>query len=624
MFSNHSLAFKLNMTVIAPVMINALFITVLFTNMSLIEAQRNKEAHLKNIITRADDCLGNIYATVRKIETSALKHKNVTVDTYRKSVENFREDMKALRSLTRNDPTAQKYVVEADTKASRAFDLLNEIIEAAQSNPDAGSVDKMRAFMEHRQELQELSAQAFVQLRGLIKEQRDKAASIPPYLIEQENFNKALLILLFLSVGVAAIVCAFFLNTNVVKRIGVVVENIGRFKESKELKAPLTGFDEVVSLDSHFHNMAEKLTESMRKERAAIDNSADVICSIGEDGLFTKVSPASEQVWKIPPETLLGKHFADIVPEGERSKAIQHFEQIKNNLRGTFESIVQRDDGSAVDMLWSAQFVNTERSVYAIAHDISERKEVERMKQEFVATVSHELRTPLTSVKGILALILAGAYGPIEKRGQSMITTAETEITRLMKLINELLEVAKMESGNNIELTLEKVPLESIVQRAVKSVSIFASQHEIAIEQGEIPDVFVHADIDRLVQVIINLTSNAVKFSPKGERVTIDGIEDGNLIELRITDKGRGIPESLCEAIFDRFKQVKSTDGSKKGGTGLGLAISKNIVERHGGQIGVSSKLGEGSTFWFRIPKKQSIQHDEPASSMVALNQSLN
>ena len=172
-----------------------------------------------------------------------------------------------------------------------------------------------------------------------------------------------------------------------------------------------------------------------------------------------------------------------------------------------------------------------------------------------------------------------------------------------MKLINDLLDVAKMEAGQ-IQVVIEKAPLEPVLMRAIDSVRVFADNHDVRLELKEVPDIFVYVDADRLVQVIINLVSNAVKFSPAGETVTICVEEQGEHFELKVTDRGRGIPADKIESIFERFTQVELSDARKKGGTGLGLEISRSIIERHNGQIGVVSRPGEGSTFWFRIPKK--------------------
>jgi signal transduction histidine kinase len=235
--------------------------------------------------------------------------------------------------------------------------------------------------------------------------------------------------------------------------------------------------------------------------------------------------------------------------------------------------------------------------------DVSERREVERLKKEFVATVSHELRTPLTSIRGSLTLLNVGALGALPDQAKKVVALAERNTIRLITLINDILDIEKIESGK-LDMVLDTVPIASVVDRSVEAVKSFAEQQEIKLEVKPSQST-VFADGDRLVQVIVNLLSNAVKFSPQGSTVTIAVEEIPNWIEVKVIDHGRGIPAKYKELLFQRFQQVEHADSKKKGGTGLGLAICKGIIEQHGGSIGVDSEEGKGSTFWFRIPPAQ-------------------
>jgi signal transduction histidine kinase len=226
-------------------------------------------------------------------------------------------------------------------------------------------------------------------------------------------------------------------------------------------------------------------------------------------------------------------------------------------------------------------------------------KEVERLKDGFLSTASHELRTPLTSIRGSLGLLASGVVGPLSDEAAEVVAIAERNAVRLMALINDILDFERLETGT-IELRFAQVPVESILRRAMESLTAFEHQPGIAVEAPEVSST-IWADADRIVQVVVNLLSNAVKFSPPGGAVTIGvGLRDSS-VEFRITDRGRGVPAADRRAIFDRFRQVETSDAREKGGTGLGLAICKSIVEQHGGTIGVDSEEGSGSTFWFRV-----------------------
>jgi hypothetical protein len=213
--------------------------------------------------------------------------------------------------------------------------------------------------------------------------------------------------------------------------------------------------------------------------------------------------------------------------------------------------------------------------------------------------VSHELRTPLTSIRGSLGLLASGAVGALSDEVVEVVAIAERNAIRLMALINDILDLERLETGK-IELQFAQVPVESILHRAMESLATFGQKHGVTVEAPEVSSM-IWADADRIVQVLVNLLSNAVKFSPPGGVVTIGVGLRGSWVEFRVTDHGRGVPVAHRRAIFERFRQVETSDAREKGGSGLGLAICKSIVEQHGGTIGVESEEGAGSSFWFRV-----------------------
>jgi signal transduction histidine kinase len=232
---------------------------------------------------------------------------------------------------------------------------------------------------------------------------------------------------------------------------------------------------------------------------------------------------------------------------------------------------------------------------------MTERHQIDRMKAEFVSVVSHELRTPLTSIRGSLKLIEAEVKGKIPKEVMPLIKIASSNTERLIRLINDILDVEKMEAGK-LELRLEPLDLGKVIGNALDGIQGMATQAEVQAASDVAPGIQLRADRDRLTQVIVNLVSNAVKFSPRGGRVDVSAVPAGNRVRVNVSDRGPGIPEAQRHKLFGKFQQLDSTDSRKKGGTGLGLAISKAIVLQHGGAIGVEAREGGGSTFWFELP----------------------
>lgn len=232
--------------------------------------------------------------------------------------------------------------------------------------------------------------------------------------------------------------------------------------------------------------------------------------------------------------------------------------------------------------------------------------EANRVKQEFVAMISHDLRSPLTAVQCTLELIGDGAYGELKEIGYKRVKTAERETERLIVLINNLLDIEKMEA-NQMVLDLVPTELATLVESATDSIKPLCEAKSITIKT-ELQSANVLADDNRLMQVLVNLLSNAVKFSSKDSTVEVSIKMLKSAAEVSVRDYGRGIPASQKESIFERWKQTSKEDGKAGKGSGLGLAISRSIVEAHGGTIGFHSVEGEGTTFWLRLPLTENAE----------------
>lgn len=227
--------------------------------------------------------------------------------------------------------------------------------------------------------------------------------------------------------------------------------------------------------------------------------------------------------------------------------------------------------------------------------------EVSKAKQELVAVVSHELRSPLTSVSGLLSLLQAGAFGGLSERGAVRLAGAESDLARVIRLINDLLDIEKLEAGK-FEMLTRDIAVFSALERAVVSVQGITDRRKITIEV-ENSSERVYADEDRLVQVVVNFLSNAIKFSNDGGTIRVSVCDLNDKVEVRVADNGPGIAPEYQKSVFERYTQVNREDATVKGGSGLGLHVCKKIVEQLGGSIGVESQVGKGSTFWFRLPK---------------------
>jgi signal transduction histidine kinase/CheY-like chemotaxis protein len=241
---------------------------------------------------------------------------------------------------------------------------------------------------------------------------------------------------------------------------------------------------------------------------------------------------------------------------------------------------------------------------------LSQRSELDTLKDEFISTVSHELRTPLTSIRGALGLLSSGIIGDVDAKALNLLRIAVTNTDRLIRLINDILDLERMESGR-APLQIRRCSLRDLSQQAIETMTAMADANTVhlalepfTVAQAASPEaLFFDGDADRILQVLTNLLSNAIKFSPPASTIRVHTEATSDSILLKIVDEGRGIPPDKLDSIFDRFQQVEPSDARQKGGTGLGLAICRSIVQQHSGSIWAQRNLGPGTTLYVMLPR---------------------
>jgi PAS domain S-box-containing protein len=298
-------------------------------------------------------------------------------------------------------------------------------------------------------------------------------------------------------------------------------------------------------------------------------------------------------------------HLKDIVGIPAYRQIAPYVRNVLSGKTVTFELELINHDGNLrwVSACYIPDFDERDRvkGFFATFDDISKRKALEQMQSEFVSIASHEMRTPLTSIHGVLKLLAANRLGELTPKGIEMTQIALRNTDRSIRLINDVLDLERMESGR--ETIIKQVcHSDELIRQAADTIQEMARSEEITLEIDAVKSEF-WADADLILQTLTNLLSNGIKFSPPNSIVTIKCRECGDCILFSVIDRGRGIPADKLEIIFERFQQVDASDSRKKGGTGLGLSICRHIVNKHEGKIWVESVVGEGSTFYFTLPK---------------------
>jgi len=419
---------------------------------------------------------------------------------------------------------------------------------------------------------------------------------------------------IIMSIVIALLLVAVF-HRSTARRLRTLLDNSLRLGQEQELAPLLTGDDEIARIDRTFHEAAVALRESAHRERALVDNAVDVICSVSAGGQFLKVNPAAQKLWGHSETELVGKNVTELFTSGDVERWNRLSEKLQETQSsGELENKVIRQDGSLMDMLWSCYWAAGERSLFCVVHDITYRNELDRLKQQFVSMISHDLRTPLSAVSTTLSLLGKNVWGQLNEQGLAKVAMAETNLRHSINLINNLLDLDKLESGV-VSLELKNFALQQFLERCSDSVAPLAEQRSVEINIPE-SQVMVHADERRMSQVLINLLGNAIRFSPQCSSIDIQVQVLAPWVRVALKDEGPGVPLDQQAQIFERFRQVEGVDN--KGGTGLGLAICKSIIEAHGAAIGVDSTGdGNGSTFWFELALA------ETAGSVDCLNPSV-
>ena len=349
--------------------------------------------------------------------------------------------------------------------------------------------------------------------------------------------------------------------------------------------------------------------DAAARQEIIFESAKDGMIVINPSGSIESLNPAAAALFQYPPGTLVRRDIGvlfEVAPDRGRVESfLRRLGANRKEGHGQVQEFVaRRADLTTFPVEVSISPVRlADVTLYlAVIRDISERREMEQMKTEFVATVSHELRTPLTSIAGSLGLINGGAAGELPPKVARLVGIAHSNAARLVRLINDILDIEKIEAGR-MQFDIRPLPLDILLQNAVHQSAGLAGQLDVTIELIAPPsNAAVLGDEDRLMQVFANLLSNALKFSPTGGVVTVEVRPLDRRYRIGIADRGSGIPEDFRDRIFGKFAQADSSDTRQKGGTGLGLSIVREIVQRLGGSVSFESSAGRGTVFYVDLP----------------------
>ena len=353
----------------------------------------------------------------------------------------------------------------------------------------------------------------------------------------------------------------------------------------------------------------DALKQSEQRLQRLMNSNLVGIAQGVEDARLIDVNKVFVQLSGYPRTVLLGnENIWDLLlsAQDQETFKLAYAELLETGSTAAFEIMLRQHDEHTVPVLVGLSYLENSHSEWVMfMMDISERHRINQLKSEFISVVSHELRTPLTSIRGSLGLLEAGIGGELPPKAQHLIKIAHNNSRRLVGLVNDILDMEKLASGK-MSLKSERIDLVYLLEQAIEANMAYALALNVGLKLHHDPEpAWVNADPDRLMQVLANLLSNAAKFSPKGETISVQIVScltrGKPHYQVEVSDLGPGIPASFQTRIFEPFTQADGTDTRQQGGTGLGLSISKTLIEKMHGQLGFVTAEGKGSTFWFKL-----------------------
>ncbi len=590
MLKGLKLSHQLLLLVLTPLILELGFVYWLYCAFSDMERKAEQAEDARQIAAHLNELTRIGFAIAGKNRFAAANGEFMSSDA--ELIQESRRELRLLHVYAQKDPEERKLIDTVDVSIEEGIKK-GEMIRECIARKDLDAAFKLR------KELQPLLHETMNNLE-MFRKEATRLEDFAPHVVHQRQdlIRQVLTIGISLNVLIA-LVLALIANKSLVKRLQILSDNARAVELHLPLKPSPGGNDEIAQLDKTFREMASGLAtarayENMERQRLLqiVHGLPLGLAVVDENGKIAMTNKTFSIMMLRDEKELVDSDICSLFEPRLAFEALQHKTHV--------EAI--RSDGTKFPVELASASIETRdggRSLMLIV-DITERHELDQMKQQFVAVVSHELRTPLTNMGMFLATVEKGLYGSLNDSGKDVLVGVQLGVERLIKLTSDLMDVERLEAGA-LQLQVSTTAVEPCIQDAIKTVASQAEAKNVTIE-SEPAERPVKADKERLVQVLVNLLSNAVKFCPSDSKIFIQTTTCDTMLRIEISDNGPGVAPELKEKIFDRFQQASIDDSRKLGGAGLGLAICKSIVEQHGGQIGVDSEPGAGAKFWFTLP----------------------
>lgn len=580
--------------VLIPLAVQVAFLVAFFCMLQQAENEIIQEQQARDMVTSLNHIARSILASSAGV-TLQTPSGGVVGDGFKPSTpgESLPREFAKLRRLSVGHPEQIKAIEQLEITWHESWHAMKEIKNYAKSGENftvLAKVAKLQVKLQSVYRAIDACAVYFEQLQAQ-----------GPVVQEELRQKQKLALLVFLLIDVAmALGLCFYFSKQTGSRLRTLLQNARSLVMGKPIEGRLTGNDELVELQRTLIQMANSLAQARQKERAILDNAGDVICSLDANCSIVTTNNAAQKLWGFSEDDLLGRRLAELIEPSDWDITRQKLAEIKKTGKAQdIENSVVTASGAALAMLWSVNWSEAEKSYFCVAHDITARRQLERLKLEFMSMITHDIRSPINSVQAFLSMLAEKFYGDLNEKGMNRLKSLEESVNLVSRLISDLLDLEKAESGMLVLEPIDAVSTQ-IIASSIDVVRSMAEHKQVTVNQaGAAFDLVV--DQNRIIQVLVNLIANAIKFSPAGATVTVECREVDKEALFVVTDQGPGIKPEYHARIFDRFEQIVGR-GKTSAGSGLGLAIAKVIVEQHNGHIALESDGEHGSRFIVRLP----------------------
>lgn len=584
---NHSslkLSAKALLIVLLLLLFECLFVGSYFYLLHKAEEEAAKQEKAKLIVARTNDLITVLFEGGFSIQQSVFKKEQADLSKFSKAQIELPTDIAWLREQVHNDPDQLKLLERIDERTSKAMAMLDKMKTISEKEAQMVAVNYAIKLRTRLQRQMEGLVQDLIDFMNIEK----KIASESPAVMKQQRDYLRLLLLGALLINIfAAIMLALLFVRSITSRLNVVVDNSELLRKRGVLRSPLSGKDEIAQLDRAFHEMStslrgeeELVRASELQLRAMIDQLPIGLMIIADREKIEYANPTLERLLAYQSEELVGVYLSELFALPGAAPKTFHGESTTG---GVTELLGRKKDGSEIHAEYSVVDVSLGAMSrrLAIVIDVTERHEVEKLRKAFVAMVSHDLRTPLTSVAGFLQLLPMGVYGELAAKAVGEVNLAEGQVEQLIMLINDLLDLEKLEAGK-LEMSRAQVVLEDIIDSALDTVYSLAEIRQVEL-MFEGCEVGVVADGERLKQAFSKILTCMLRICSKGDTldVLVEPEPRSGCATVKFRARELAVPEDNLVTIFEPFQRLKlaSFDGS----LGLGLTLARAITIQHGG-----------------------------------------